>query len=260
MECLKCGKFFSTSQNLKKHLNRKIKCDNKIECELCKKEFKTKQHLNRHLNNKKDCKFLELEQRIELLELKLEISNLKNISNINNGTINNITNINIKFGDEDLSQITKKVLEDEIMKIINNEININEERLLKYKELGVGKSIRSDLLNLYSTLTKLIYFNKLPHTMKKEDDKYYIKIDNWEEIELEKLNMKVLQKQQKTLTQLKSSTLLTDEDRRFAKLIENYFYTEIGNEIKTCSIDELDLSDTKKIILSKLLNYELENI
>ena len=64
----------------------------------------------------------------------------------------------------------------------------------------------------------------------------------------------------KALTELKSKILITSEDRRFAKIIENYFYTEYGNVIKPCSIDELDLSDTKKKILSKLLNYELEII
>ena len=259
MECLKCNKIFSTIQNLTKHLNRKIKCDNKIECKDCKKEFKTNQNLNKHINNKKSCKYLELEQRIEILELKLENANLRNAQTINN-IVNNNTNINIFFGDEDLKHITKKILEKEIMKIVNDELNITEDRLLKYKELGVGKIIRSDLLHLYSTLTKLIYFNTKNKTIKKEEDKYYIKMEDWEEIELEKLNSKVLQKQQKALTELKTSTLINGDDRRFAKLIENYFYTEYGNEIKTCCIDELDLSETKKKVLSKLLNYELEII
>lgn len=260
MECLKCNKVFSTIQNLNKHLNKKIKCDNKIECKKCKKEFKTNQKLQQHNNNKKSCKIIELEQRIEILELKLEIANLRNTQTINNNTVNNNITNNYYFGDEDLKHITKKILETEIMKIVNEEINITEERLLKYKELGVGKIIRCDLLNLYSTLIKLIYFTKSPCTMKKEDNKYYIKMEDWEEIELEKLNTRVLQRQQKALTELQSSTLITGEDRRFAKLIENYFYTEIGNEIKTCCIDELDLSDTKKKVLSKLLNYELETI
>jgi hypothetical protein len=259
MACLKCSKVFNTNQDLKRHLARKIKCDNKIECNKCKKEFKTNQNLDRHLNNKKDCKYLELEQRIEILELKLENANLRNLQTINNTVNNNITN-NYYFGDEDLKHITKKILETELMKIVNEEINITKERLLKYKELGVDKLIRSDLLHLYSILTKLIYFNKPIHTMKKEDNKYYIKMEDWEEIELEKLNIKVLQRQQKALTELKTSTLINSDDRRFAKLIENYFYTEIGNEIKTCCIDELDLSDTKKKVLSKLLNYELEII
>lgn len=258
MECLNCNKVFTTIQNLNKHLTRKIKCDNKIECKDCKKVFKTKQKLHQHNNNKKDCKYLELEQRIEILELKLENANLRNVQTINN--IVNNTNINIFFGDEDLKHITKKILEKEIMKIVNDELNITEDRLLKYKELGVGKIIRSDLLHLYSTLTKLIYFNTKNKTMKKEEDKYYIKMEDWEEIELEKLNSKVLQKQQKALTELKTSTLINSDDRRFAKLIENYFYNEYGNEIKTCRIDELDLSDTKKKVLSKLLNYELETI
>ena len=260
MKCLNCNKVFNTSQDLKRHLSRKIKCNNKIECTECKKEFKTKQNLNRHNNNKKSCKLIELEHRIEMLELKLENTNLRNAQTINNiVNNNNNTNINIFFGDEDLKHITKKLLETEIMKIVNDEIEINEERINKYKELGVGKIIRCDLLNLYSKLTNLIYFNKPPQTMKKEDNKYYIKMKDWEEIELEKLNTKVLQRQQKALTELQSSTLIIGDDIRFAKLIENYFYTEIGNEIKTCCIEELDLSNTKKKVLSKLLNYELEN-
>lgn len=171
MQCINCNKEFKTKQELTRHLNRKIKCDNKIECNDCKREFKTKQLLRQHLNNKKSCKMLELEQRVEILELKNEILELKikSTTNINNGTINNnnITNININFGEEDIKHITKRILEKEILKIINNETEIDEERENKYKELGIGRAIRGELLKIYSNLTKLIYFNKKPYTMKK---------------------------------------------------------------------------------------------
>jgi hypothetical protein len=263
MECLNCNKKFSTIQNLNKHINRKIKCDNKIECNECKREFKTRQNLNKHKVNKKGCKTIELENRIKMLELKNEILELKikNATIVNN-TINNnnITNININFGDEDITHITKKILEREILKIINNEIEIDEERENKYKELGAGKAIRSDLLNIYSKLTKLIYFNKKPYTMKKEEDKYYIKEEDWKEIELEKLNKKVIEKQQNTLAQINDSTHLKSEDRRFKKVIEDYFVTSEGDEIKVGNIEILNLfSNKRKVeILNKLLNYELE--
>ena len=36
-----------------------------------------KQKLQQHLNNKKSCKIVELEQRVEILELKLRIANLQ---------------------------------------------------------------------------------------------------------------------------------------------------------------------------------------
>lgn len=270
MECINCNKKFKTKQELIRHIHRKIKCDNKIECENCNKEFRTKQNLNKHKTNKKGCetKNLETENIIlkkdnEILELKNEILELKikNATIVNNTNINNnITNININFGEEDIKHITKKILEREILKIINKEIEIDEEREERYKEFGAGKAIRSDLLNIYSKLTKLIYFNKKPYTMKKEEDKYYIKEEDWKEIELEKLNKKVIEKQQNTLAQIKDSTHLKSEDNRFRRAIVDYFSTDEGIEIKVGNIEALTLFNNKgKLdILNKLLNYELE--
>jgi hypothetical protein len=270
MQCLKCSKEFKTKQELTRHLNRKIKCDNKIECKNCKKEFKTKQKLEYHKNNKKGCKTKELETENMLLKKDNEILELKNKileMQIKNGTIvnntinnNNITNININFGDEDVSHITKRILEREILKIINNEIEIDDNRLNKYKELGAGKVIRTDLLNIYSKLTRLIYFNNKPYTMKKEEDKYYIKDEEWQEIELEKLNKKVIEKQQNTLVKINDSTYLKDDDKRFKKVIEDYFVTDDDDEIKNKNIEKLNLFSNKRKIdtLNKLLNYELE--
>jgi len=53
MECIKCNRIFQTKQKLNNHLNRKFKCDYKIECPDCKKVFITKQKLERHINKKR---------------------------------------------------------------------------------------------------------------------------------------------------------------------------------------------------------------
>lgn len=37
------------------HLDRKIKCNVKLDCENCNTTFKSKYILNRHLNNKNKC-------------------------------------------------------------------------------------------------------------------------------------------------------------------------------------------------------------
>ena len=131
MQCIKCNKIFNSNRDLQRHLDRKIKCDRVLECDNCKKKFKTIQNLNKHLNNKKKCEKLdpEIENVIlklekEVLELKIENIELKQINNINNGTINStinnninngtINNINI-FGNESLDHITRQILEKEIL-------------------------------------------------------------------------------------------------------------------------------------------------
>lgn len=75
--CIKCKKEFKSKQELKRHLNRKIPCDRKLQCKRCKKEFKTKQHLNQHINRKTNCEIIELKQENQLLKKDIEILTLK---------------------------------------------------------------------------------------------------------------------------------------------------------------------------------------
>lgn len=77
MNCMLCGNEFKKKHHLKQHLNRLIKCDNKIECMLCGKKFKTTFNLNRHNDNNKDCNRKYLETEILNLKKDNEILNLK---------------------------------------------------------------------------------------------------------------------------------------------------------------------------------------
>lgn len=77
MECDKCNKIFKTKQKLNNHINRKIKCDNKITCKHCDKEFKTKQLLKQHHETKKNCQTIKLENTLERVELKNKVTQLK---------------------------------------------------------------------------------------------------------------------------------------------------------------------------------------
>jgi hypothetical protein len=257
MQCVKCNKEFKTKQKLNNHINRKIKCDNKIECNDCKREFKTKQLLRQHLNNKKSCKIVELEQRVEILELKLKIANLTNINNgtINNNTTNNITNININiFGNEDLTHITKKILKEEILKIAEREYKECINKLMEIDGQRYNKDYIKDM-DLHLLLTKLIYFTKNKNeTIKKENDKYYINNEEgWKDVELEDLN-----KHQEVLVQCKDLIL---ENKIFRRVVEKYFIDDEQNIIIEANgvKDKLINKKPRQQILRKVLNYELEN-
>lgn len=274
MECDKCKKIFKTKQKLNNHLNRKIKCDNVIECEYCHKTFKTKQLLHQHTNKKKSCKEEALEYRNEVLELKnenlelkLEIANLKNsttninshnTTNINsNNTVNNTINI---FGNEDLKHITKQILKEEILKIAEAEYDQYKGQLFEIKGQRYNINYIKDM-ELHLLLNKLIYFTKKNNaTMKKENDKFYInKEEGWEDIELEDLHINTLSKHQEVLAQYKELIL---ENKIYKRMIEKYFTDDNSDVLieKTGIRDKLINKKPRKQILSKLLEFELENI
>ncbi len=233
MQCVNCNKEFKTKQELTRHINRKIKCDNKIECNNCKMIFKTKFNLERHKTNKKGCKTKELEDRIEILELKNKIleMQIKNGTNINNGTINNnTTNININiFGNEDLTHITKKILKEEILKIAEREYKECINKLMEIDGQRYNKDYIKDM-DLHLLLTKLIYFTKNKNeTIKKENEKYYINNEEgWKDVELEDLNIFTLNKHQEVLVQCKDLIL---ENKIFRRVVEKYFIDDEQNII-----------------------------
>ena len=265
MECVRCEKEFKTKQDLNRHLNRKIKCDNIISCEDCKKIFKTKQLLKQHKNNKKSCKEELLEAKIEILELKLELANLKstiinnNTTNINsnNTTINNTINI---FGNEDLRHITKKILQEEVLKIAEAEYDQYKGKLMELNGQRYNVGYIKDM-ELHILLNRLIYFTKNKNkTIKKENNKYYInKEEGWEDIELEELHINTLTKQQELLAKYKQLTL---ENKIYKRMIETYFTDENCEVlIEATGIKDKQINNkTRKQILSKLLEYELENV
>ncbi len=104
--CSGCNYTSDKLQTIKRHINKKIKCNldiklevlhSKIEivCDYCKKTFNTKQNVNRHL---KTCKVKKtnLEDKVKVLEEKLAISEALNKKpNTIIGTQNNIININL---------------------------------------------------------------------------------------------------------------------------------------------------------------------
>lgn len=274
MECLNCGKVFKCKQNLQYHLNKKIKCNIKIECDRCKKEFKTKQKLDNHLNNKKPCKniSLEAENKIlklekELLETKLEFKNYKetiNVNNINNGTINNgsinngtINNINI-FGCESLEHITKKILEKEILKIVQKDYECFN-KVLEFQGVRYIGTSFIKMVDIHLLMTKLIYFTKKKNkTMKKTNNKYFInKEDGWEEINLEQMNIKILTKHQEVLVQCQSVFI---ENEAFRKVLEFYFDNDENKLIVEVGQIEIFISDKRLKLLNQTLDYELENM
>lgn len=273
-QCIKCNKEFKTKQNLKNHLNKKIPCDRKLECNRCKKIFDTNQHLKQHLNRKTSCQVIELQQENALLKKDNEILTLKleNIelkynnqlintinSNNNNNTINSNNNIVINnFGNENLEHITKKLLEKEILKIANKSWDECFQKQLEYENIKY-KMIDIKLIDIHILLTKLIYFSKKENdTIKKESNRYYIHDNEWKEISFDDLNLKILNKHQQVLVELKSSKLLTDN--KFIKVIENYFGSdeEYNLKIQAGKI-EFILPKRKFEIISKLLDHELEN-
>jgi hypothetical protein len=128
-QCVKCNKEFKTTQKLNNHLNRKIKCDNKIECPDCKKIFITKQKLERHLNKKKNCKEEKLENTIERIELKHTIDKLKNNNEI---VILELKNKILELQNNILELNLQKQNEIKILKIENNKLKeiINEDKYI----------------------------------------------------------------------------------------------------------------------------------
>lgn len=275
MQCIKCNKIFNSNRDLQRHLDRKIKCDRVLECDNCKKKFKTIQNLNKHLNNKKKCEKLdpEIENVIlklekEVLVLEKEVLELKQINNINNGTINNTNNINNGtinnntiniFGNESLDHITQQILEKEILKIAERKYDECYKKIMQFQGLKYPTTyIR--MIDVHLLLTKLIYFSKKKNrTMKKENNRYYItNEDGWNEVDLEHIHIKTLTKHQEVLVQFESLIL---ENQIFRKTIENYFGhdDEFKLKIEVGRI-EFILSTDRFNLLNKTLDYELENI
>jgi hypothetical protein len=200
-------------------------------------------------------KILKLEK--EVLTLKLELKNrdiiqMSNTTNINNGTINNtiINNqINI-FGNESVEHITKKVLEREILKVAQKDYDECHRKKLKFREI-IYPMIFIQMMDVHLLLTKLIYFSKKKNnTMKKENDKYYINgNDGWEEVDLEKIHLKICNKHQEVLIQCKK---LIVENREFRKTVENYFGLddEFQLKIETGNIKDILSFVNNSIFLS----------
>lgn len=269
MECFKCHKLFKLKTDLQRHLERKIKCDRILECEKCKKVFKTKQNLNSHLNNKKSCDGIPLEAEIEILKLKnkvleyeKEIINLKQIShtnNINNGIINNgtINNINI-FGSESIEHITKKILEQEILKIVQKDYECYN-KVLEFQGVRYIGTSFIKMVDIHLLMTKLIYFTKKKNrTVKKKNNKYFInKEDGWEETNLEQMNIKILTKHQEVLVQCQSVFI---ENEAFRKVLEFYFDNDENKLIVEVGKIEIFISDKRLKLLNQTLDYELENM
>ena len=275
MQCIKCNKVFKFKSDLQRHLNRKIKCDRILECDNCKKKFKTIQQLDRHLNNKKKCEKLdpEIENAIlklekEVLELKIENIELKQINNINNGTINSTINNNINngtinyiniFGNESLDHITQQILEKEILKIAERKYDECYKKIMQFQGLKYPTTYIK-MIDVHLLLTKLIYFTKKKNrTMKKENNKYYItNEDGWNEVDLDHIHIRTLTKHQEVLVQFESLIL---ENQIFRKTIENYFGhdDEFKLKIEVGRI-EFILSRDRFNLLNNTLDYELENI
>lgn len=272
--CKICNKEFKYKSDLDIHLKRKISCNRILKCNKCDKKFKLKSDSQRYLNKKFDCsnksinnELVELQNQVKELQQQLiTISNSNNTLNSHNQTNshnNNHTNshnniIINNFGNEDISHITKELLETEILNILNRETNLGNKKVLEYKNIKYSP-IDIKLIDIHILLMKLIYFSKLENnTIKKDDDKYYVNNNNWNEISLSDLNLRVLNKQQEVLICLKSSELISE--RKFMKLLENYFgYQEDNLKIKTGQI-EFILPKRKFLIIRDLIDYELENL
>jgi hypothetical protein len=234
-------------------------------------KFKTKYNLERHLNNKKPCNklSLEAENKIlklekELLEIKLELHKIKqsNTNNINNnGTVNinqgTINNINI-FGNESIEHITKKILEQEILKIVKKDYDCFN-KVLEFKGIRYKGSGFIKMVDIHLLMTKLIYFTKKKNrTMKKENNKYFVNSeDGWEEIDLEQMNIKILTKHQEILVQCKSVFI---DEPSFRKVLEFYFNVEEGKLVIEVGKIELFINEKRLILLNQVLDYELENM
>jgi DNA-directed RNA polymerase subunit RPC12/RpoP len=159
-QCTKCNKEFKTKQELDRHLNRKIKCDNKIECQYCKKEFKTKQKLERHLDRKISCQAEISQNKIENVGLKNDIDKLKLENEIN---IINLKNEIAKLKDTNKIEIVK--LKDtnkiEILKLQNDILKLKLEKYNEIKILKVENEKLKEIINKDIYLNGIIY--KIEH-------------------------------------------------------------------------------------------------
>ena len=54
-KCNLCGLLFKSKQNLKSHLNRKIKCNDLHVCQLCNRKFHSIENLRKHERNSTEC-------------------------------------------------------------------------------------------------------------------------------------------------------------------------------------------------------------
>jgi len=81
--CKLCNKIFQNKNNLKKHLDKPVKCNEIIQCPDCNQKFKTQYNLTRHLNKKDKC---------VKKNIKYNVTNIDNVvdNEINNGIVNEI--------------------------------------------------------------------------------------------------------------------------------------------------------------------------
>jgi hypothetical protein len=110
--CSVCSKIYRTQHGYNNHisLNRcKVKDDSVI-CKYCDKSFSNKYHRKTHelkcINHYKNT-IQTLQEEIQQLKQAVLPTNTNNITNINNGNINNTIIIN-NLGNEDISHITQK--------------------------------------------------------------------------------------------------------------------------------------------------------
>jgi hypothetical protein len=135
-------------------------------CEYCSKEYKTRQSKSRH---KKTCiekingstNVEEINTIINSLQNKiktLEKNNIKNIININNGTINNQTNNKIiinRIGEENPFDLKfneiQKILSQEIQSIISFIEYLNFNESLPSNHNFLTSSLESNYLTIYNS-------------------------------------------------------------------------------------------------------------
>ncbi len=77
-DCPKCGKTLKDRAQYKRHLKKKIPCDQKFGCDRCQEVFSSKRALNAHLKRKSDCLEDELKNRKKLERLLQDYLTLKN--------------------------------------------------------------------------------------------------------------------------------------------------------------------------------------
>ena len=268
-QCVNCQHQFKTEQELKRHANRKNNCNRILQCSNCYKIFKTKQNLEKHKNNKNQCIKINLELKNENLELKNENLELKNenlelklqVASLNQKTINNITNNNIiinNFGNENLGHIDVRKLNKQIFEIINKNYHLCDKKIMKYKDLRYSY-FDIKIIDVYNMLIEVIYLSKEENrTIKKENNKFYIRNDNWNEIVLDDLTLGIFIKQQETLILAKSLVLFNDKN--FKKIKDKFFDRDDNSEhiLEVGNIDK-DWFSSRLTMFKKLIDYKLEN-
>jgi len=272
--CIKCNKNFKTKQQLNNHINRKNPCNKILKCNRCYKEFKKNHHLTNHINRKFPCDKIELEQenrelklKVENLELKLENQSLKlnNNSMINSNINSNNTIIINNFGEEDISKIKKKLLSEEIQKLLNNTLplQIKNNTDLKVEDLKY-KGIDVLSIDMFRFFIKLIFNNdnfpenKTIKYNEEEDTFYYYYNNEWsiidndsKEILIERITKKI----QKLLLDKKPISNQSDLKKLDIYLGEDY-------DIKINKIDDKDYallynsSNRTKQMYNKVLRIE----